>query len=175
MNISLEALANIGEVIGAAAVVASLLYLAIQVRQSTQAQRTENFARALERVSSMQATLSQDEELTRIFSKGVQDATELSSLERIRFTWALYEAFDAFEFMYQTHQTREIPDEVWKRWSMTVAWWLSFPGVHAWWVNRPVEFTASFTDYVDGILRDNPTDQKANTRWQTFVATGSMG
>ena len=46
----LEALANLGEVIGAAAVVASLLYLAVQVRQRTKAQRTENYARAGSRV-----------------------------------------------------------------------------------------------------------------------------
>lgn len=169
--IDLQSLANLGEVVGAAAVVASLLYLAVQVRQSTKAQRTENYARALDRVSSMQSVLSQDGEISRIFAKGVQDTAKLTALEKIRFTWSLYEAFDAFEFMFHTYKTDQIPEEVWKRWSLTVAWWLSFPGVQAWWQNRPVQFTESFTLFVESVLHDNPTNIEANQRWQQFVAS----
>ena len=40
---NLESLANLGEIVGAIAVVVSLIYLAVQVRQNTQAQQTENF------------------------------------------------------------------------------------------------------------------------------------
>ncbi len=170
--INLESLAQLGEVIGAAAVVASLLYLAVQVRQGTRAQRTENYARALERVSAMQSVLSQDSEISRIFARGVQDTSKLTPLDKIRFTWSLYEAFDAFEFMFHTYETDQMPDEVWHRWSLTVAWWLSFPGVQSWWHNRPVQFTASFTKFVEDVLRDNPTDVNLNRRWERFVAAG---
>jgi len=171
--IDLQALANLGEVIGAIAVVASLLYLAVQVRQSTNAQRTENYARALERVSSMQSALSQDGEISRIFARGVQDTSKLTALEKIRFTWSLYEAFDAFEFMFHTYKTDEIPEEVWNRWAMTVAWWLNFPGVQTWWRTRPVQFTESFTAFVQSTIADNPTDIKASERWQQFIASSA--
>jgi len=170
--IDLQSLANLGEVIGAAAVVASLLYLALQVRQNSKAQRTENYARALERVSAFQAVLSQDNDLARIFAKGVWDTSKLTGLEKIRFTWSLYEAFGSFEFMFHTYETDEIPEEVWNRWSQTVAWWLIFPGVRQWWMNRPVNFTESFTSFVESVIRENPTDLKANERWQRFVASG---
>jgi hypothetical protein len=169
--IDLQSLAYLGEVIGGVAVVASLLYLALQVRQSARAQQTENYARALERVSSMQSALSQDSDLARIFAKGVQDASQLTALEKIRFTWSLYEAFGAFEFMFHTYETNEIAEEVWERWSLTVAWWLHFPGVRQWWSNRPVRFTESFTLFVESVIRENPTDLEANQRWQQFVAS----
>ena len=169
--IDLQSLAYLGEVIGAAAVVASLLYLALQVRHSSKAQRTENYARALERVSAFQAVLSQDSDLARIFAKGVRDTSELTGLEKIRFTWSLYEAFGSFEFMFQTYKTDEIPEEVWKRWSETVAWWLHFPGVQQWWTNRPVNFTESFTLFVESVIRENPTDIEASQKWQEFVAS----
>lgn len=171
--IDLQSLANIGEIVGAVAVVASLLYLAAQVRQGTTAQRTENYARALERVSAMQSVLSQDGEISRIFAKGVQDPSRITALERIRFTWSLYVAFDAFEFMFHTYNTDQIPDEVWERWSSTVAWWLCFPGVQAWWQNRPVQFSKSFTVFVEALIRDNPTNVEANERWQQFVASSN--
>jgi len=169
--IELESLAYLAEVIGAVAVVASLLYLAVQVRQGTQAQRTENYARALERVSSVQSVLSQDGELSRIFARGVQDTSKLTTLEKIRFTWSLYETFDAFEFMFHTYSTDQIPEEVWNRWSLTAAWWLSFPGVQTWWENRPVQYSESFTQFVESVIHDNPTNSEANKRWHEFVAS----
>lgn len=171
---NLESLANLGEIIGAIAVVVSLLYVAIQVRQNTQAQQTENFSRALDRVAAMQATLSQDPETSVIFSKGVLDPSELTAKERMQFTWAMYELFGAFEFMYLASKTKAIPTEVWQRWSSAVAWWLSFSGVQTWWTVRPIPFTESFTSYVEDVLRNNPTDAESTRRYQDFVAKGKL-
>jgi hypothetical protein len=169
----LQSLANLGEVVGAVAVVASLLYLAVQVRQGTRAQQSENYARAMERVAAMQSVLSHDGEISHIFARGVQDMARLTGLEKIRFSWALYEAFDAFEFMFLTYSSNQMPEEVWQRWSMTVAWWLSFPGVQTWWKYRPVQFTASFALFVESLLRDNPTDIEAQQAWHDFIASSA--
>jgi hypothetical protein len=166
----LQSLANIGEIIGAVVVILSLVYLAIQVRQNTEAQRTENYARALERLAAMQSTLSQDSEISLIFSKGVVDTSKLTPQERIRFTWSLYEAFGAFEFMFLASKTGSIAEEVWSRWSTAVAWWLTFPGVQAWWIIRPLPFSDSFTLFVESLLMDNPTDAEQNQRWQEFIS-----
>lgn len=168
----LQYLANLGEVVGAVVVVLSLIYLAIQVRQNTQAQRTENYARALDRIAAMQSLLSQDGETSLMFSKAVLDVSKLTPQERLRFTWWMYEAFGAFEFMFHVSRTDSIPDEVWRRWSSGVAWWLSFPGVQAWWRARPVPFTDSFTVFVESLLGNNPTDPVMVKRYQEFIAEG---
>jgi hypothetical protein len=166
----LQSLANIGEIVGGVAVVVSLVYLAIQVRQNTQAQRMENYSRALDRVATMQAELSHGDKIAVVFSKGVADVSSLTAAERIQLTWSLYEAFGAFEFMFHAAKSDAIPKEIWVRWSSTTAWWLTFPGVRAWWQARPVPFTASFTSYVDELIRENPTDTEATIRWRKFIA-----
>ena len=171
--IDLQYLANLGEVVGAIVVILSLIYLAIQVRQNTQAQRTENYSRALDRLAAMQSMLSQDGETSHIFSKAVLDTSKLTSQERVRFTWSMYEAFGAFEFMFHASRTNAIPKEVWTRWSSGVAWWLSFPGVQTWWQVRPVAFTESFTAFVESLLKDNPTDLESVQRYQKFIAEGT--
>ena len=168
----LQALANIGEIIGAVTVVLSLIYLAVQIRQSTQAQRTENYSRALDRLAAMQSSMSQDDEFSLMFSTGVVDTKKLTPRERMRFTWSLYEAFGAFEFMFHASKTDAIPEEVWRRWSAAVAWWLTFPGVQTWWTSRPIPFTDSFTSFVESLLEENPTDAESNQRYQEFVAEG---
>ena len=168
----LQSLANIGEIIGAITVVLSLIYLAVQIRQSTQAQRTENYSRALDRLAAMQSSLSQDDEFSLMFSKGAVDTSKLTPQERIRFTWSLYEAFGAFEFMFHASKTDAIPEEVWRRWSYAVAWWLTFPGVQTWWSSRPLPFTDSFTSFVESLLEDNPTDAESSQRYQEFISEG---
>ena len=125
--------------------------------------------RALDRVSSVQNMPSQDTDVSRIFAKGVEDTSTLTALEKIRFTWALYESFDSFEFMYYTYKTNQMPEEVWNRWSMTVGWWLRFPGVQTWWRHRPVQFSDSFTEFVESLLKNNPTKKETLQRWQEFV------
>ncbi len=171
---NLESLANLGEIIGAVAVVVSLVYLAVQVRQNTRAQQTENFSRALDRVAAMQATLSQDPATSVIFSKGVADPSKLTPKERMQFTWAMYELFGAFEFMFLAAKDNSIPEEIWQRWSSAVAWWLTFPGVQAWWKVRPIPFANSFTSYVESLLENNPTNAESTRRYQDFIVHGQQ-
>src|SRR5262245_47740870 len=103
MNVNLDTLAKLGEFVSGVVVMISLVYLAYQVRQNTRSLRTENYARVLERMSTVQSRLSIDPELNRIVIYGAQDPSKLSRMERIRFTWALYEMFGAGEFMF--HQS----------------------------------------------------------------------
>lgn len=168
----LQSLANLSEVIGSIVVVLSLIYLAVQVRQNTQAQRMENYSRGLDRLAAMQSMISQGSEISLLLSKGAINSSKLTSEERVRFTWALYEMFGAFEFMFQASKSHAIPEEVWTRWSAGVAYWLALPGVQTWWQARPLPFTVSFTALVDSLLKDNPTDAEQMRRYQEFVAPG---
>ena len=169
----LQSLANLSEVIGSIVVVLSLIYLAVQVRQNTEAQQTENYSRALDRLAAMQSMLSQDGEISLILSKGTLDTSKLTPRERLRFTWFFYECFGAYEFMFHASRTDAIPEEVWTRWSLGVAWWLTFPGVQAWWHTTPIPFTESFTAFVDSLLKDNPTGAEPTRRYQEFIAQGT--
>ena len=169
---NLESLASLGEIVGAIAVVVSLLYLAVQVRQNTRAQRLENASRILDRTASMQGALSRDSAMSVLFSKGVSDPSKLTPQERIQFTWAMYEFFGALEFMYLAANENSIPEEIWQRWSSAAAWWLTFPGVQAWWNARPIPFADSFSSYIESLLDDNPIDAESTRRYQDFLANG---
>jgi hypothetical protein len=169
MTWGLQALADLGELVSGVAVVVSLVYLAYQVRQSTQSLRTENYARALERVAAIQARLSSDAGSAGVFTRGTRDPAALSPEERVQFAWAFYEMFGAFEFMFHQAQTRALPPEVWERWSDTLSWWISLPGVRAWWRALPSPFSADFSAYVDARAAAGPADPEAAKRWAAFL------
>ena len=67
----------------------------------------------------------------------------------MQFAWAFYEMFGAFEFMYHQFQAHALPAEVWERWSATLSWWISMPGVQAWWRAKPAPFNSTFSAFVE--------------------------
>jgi hypothetical protein len=166
---ALEDLANIGELVSAIAVVISLAYLALQVRQNTASLRSDAYGRALDRISEMQGRFASDSGFTTFWARGALDAAALTPAERIRAMWALYEAFGAFEFMYLQHALGALPDEVWERWAKTTAWWLSHPGIRTMWHARPAPFTASFTAYVEREAMAAGADPEAQQRWVAYL------
>ena len=166
---TLQDLANIGEFVGGVVVVGTLAYLAIQVRQNTHSLRTENYGRALDRISAMQSLMSRNESFSMMFSRGVVDPSTLTATQRVQFTWAAYEAFGAFEFMFLQAQSKAMPQEVWDRWAGTVRWWLTFPGIRTWWATKPAPFSASFSAFVDDYIESKPELSASTERWQAFV------
>ena len=168
----LATLANLGEFIGGLVVVVSVVYLAMQVRQYTGAQRTQNYAVALARIGDFQARMSRESEFADILVYGTSDPGRLTRQQRIQFTWAFYEMFGAFEFMFLQTRSGAMPEDVWQRWHATLRWWMSFPGVQAWWRSRPSPFTEAFSRLVDDAAAQGPLDPAANERWVAYLQGG---
>lgn len=165
----LTTLAQLGEFIGGIFVVISLIYLAYQVRQNTTSLRTENYARALDRLSTLQSNLSSDAELNRLVTVGAQDPERLSPTDRMRLTWSLYELLGAAEFVFHQAERGALPEEIWERWKATLVWWFSNPGIARWWRAKPTPFSTSFEAFVEDLIRTTPFDPEAAERWEAFV------
>lgn len=166
----LDSLAKLGEFIGGFFVVVSLVYLAHQVRQNTRSLRSENYARVLERMSTVQSRLSADGELNRIVAVGAEHPDQLTRAERLRFSWAMYELFGAVEFMYLQYREDALPESVWQRWESSLVWWLSHPGMQAWWAAKPAPLAAEFQQFADELLRTRPMNPETVARWRLFIA-----
>jgi hypothetical protein len=166
----LDTLANIGEFVGGIFVIVTLIYLAYQVRQNTKALRIENYSRVLERMSTLQSRLAVEPELNHLFMVGAEDPARLTRAERTRFAWALYELFGAGEFMYHQSLENALPPAVWNRWQETIRWWLSYPGMRAWWDAKPAPLTRDFEFFANRMIEDHPVDPAALQRWHSFVA-----
>ena len=82
---TLQDLGDIGERVGAIGVVVSLVYLAIQIRQNTRSVRSASFQEAIRDVIAITDALGTDEELSRIYWKGLADFESLEQDERRRY------------------------------------------------------------------------------------------
>lgn len=82
---SLEQYAYLGQLVAAAAVVASLLFLGMQIRASTLASRQTAAHTVLASQAEVIQIISSSTEASRIWRTGLQDASNLLPDERVRF------------------------------------------------------------------------------------------
>ena len=75
---SIQDLGSVGELVGAVAVVLSLLYLATQIRQNTQATRASSYEDVAQGVRAFMALIAQDEGLAQIYLRGAATSNHLA-------------------------------------------------------------------------------------------------
>ncbi len=149
-----QAIGALGDLIGAVAVVVSLIYLSIQVRQNTNAMRAET---AREVVASMRAnntTVIADPELFRIFSTVTENPGQLSAQERGRATHLLFNHFRSIEDAHHQYIQGNLDEEIWAGWSRTFSDYINSPGWREYWELRRDIFSSAFVRYVDGLGGD---------------------
>src|SRR5256885_584329 len=82
---NLNDLANLGQIVGALAVVVSLIYVAHQIRQNTNAVRTATAQSVHEHFASWYHLLDSDESLSQVVIDGLKDYGSLSEKNKARF------------------------------------------------------------------------------------------
>jgi hypothetical protein len=153
---SLEDLGNIGEFVAAVAVVISLIYLAVQIRQNT-AQTRQNirvvrasaFQNITDRVTRWNDSLAGDPELARIYASGLLDPRSLNDVERIRFETHAGNAFRHWEDIFLLRRDGLVDDEVWE--ARKAQWKVFFaePGMKWIWGRRKASMVSSFQAFID--------------------------
>ena len=81
-----QLLGNFGEFFGAIAVVVTLGYLVVQIRQNTNATRASTSFAVNESLTDLNAALRSDGEFAEIWLRGIEDLDSLTPTEYARFT-----------------------------------------------------------------------------------------
>ena len=98
-----DAISAISQLIGSLAVVLSVLYLAVQVHQSTRVAKLAMQDAAATALRDVTKPLMENAELERIWRVGLEDIGALSIEERARFFHAAYQFLKAFETIHFHH------------------------------------------------------------------------
>jgi hypothetical protein len=113
MNLNWEAIAAIGEAVGGLAVIASLTYLAIQIRQSRNLERAASIREMLEKGSRVLAYTADHPGTLEVLRRGVEDFSTLSVEEKEVFNcWGIYCLVRVEQAMYM-HRDGLLPDASW--------------------------------------------------------------
>lgn len=145
---NLQDLANIGQVIGAVAVVLSLFYVGFQIRQNTAAVRSATAQAVHDNYADWYSGLSQNPETNRIAVKGLKDYASLGETEKAQFI-CVFMAFSSYS-QNAFYQWREgsLSPQLWMSWESLIFNLVCSPGGREFWKERSYIFGNEFRDYV---------------------------
>lgn len=145
-----DAIGAIGEIVGALAVVASLGYLAVQIR----AQNRESRAAATHEISlGFRESVANflDQGLVDIFLAYAEDPDSLSDGDNLRLIIGLQSIFRVWEEAFYQYQDGRLDDRIWQTMTSQYSMFLSAPAFNMAWSLRKQHFDPSFRDFVDGL------------------------
>ena len=157
----LEALGNLGDFVGGLAVVVTLAYLAVQVRQNTrQLERTGAMSKAATYQSLTalivegNARISTSRDLAELRVRGREALGNLDEVDQHRFLVNMSSMFRIMENLFQQNAAGLLTDEQYSSWQHMLRTHLSFPGTRDAWSQISPAFSATFRDEVESILNE---------------------
>jgi hypothetical protein len=131
-----EAIGAIGQMVGAIAVVISLIYLAREVRRNARATRHAAMRATLDSFNRLAQQLTQDPDLAGLYCRACDDFEALEAVDRTRFGWFMHQIFRNMEDVYYQNLQGHLDPHLWRGLEVAMRDMNTAPGVQAWWRSR---------------------------------------
>lgn len=147
-------LGNFGQVVGAIAVVVTLVYLSAQVKQNTDAIQSTNATTVQINFQNLARDLSTDRDLSNIVIRALKDNEDLTPAEKLAaYAW-FFGLLKAGELAYTLFLRGGLDADYWHgSLAFYRAYWTT-PGFRKYWANRRQAFTPDFRAAVDAWIED---------------------
>jgi hypothetical protein len=148
-----EAIAAIGEAVGGLAVIASLIYLAVQIRQSRQLERAASIREMFAKGSDMVGYTAHHPENLETIRRGVADLSQLSFEEIDIFNgWAVHCLVVVEQAMYM-HRDGLLPEASWRAFENYGLAIVRSPGGSEWWSTYAGVIGQEFVSRLNEVVR----------------------
>ena len=144
-----EAIGAIGEIVGGIAVVVTVGYLAIQIRQNTRSVRDSAVQEVVHTLAELTLHLGTNPQSTAILRRGAKSPDDLSEDEWSQFSTLLHGIFNNYQNYYWMRERGLLDDSVWTPTVNNLRLQMKLPGFQTWWKRYPLELSTSFTEYVE--------------------------
>ena len=141
-------LGNYGEFVGAVAVVLTLIYLAVQVRQNTNTIAGSTEMDLAREMTAWHARITADPELIQLYEKGASNEP-MSDSEMTRYRWVAAELIWLYEGAYKQHLRALISNNTWESIVTAIVGLLRGHVLSAWWESRTSALSPEFVAYID--------------------------
>jgi hypothetical protein len=156
-DMTIQDLGSIGELVGAVATVATLIYLAHQIRANTSAVRSAAAQSVHEAFATWYRMLAADTDLAQITTNGLRDYSSLSETERARFVATFMAFLSCSQDAFIKWREGSLSPELWSGWELVMMNLVIPPGGQAFWQERGYLFGAEFRGHVENdIMKRKP-------------------
>lgn len=147
---------HVGEIVATLAVVASVVFVAVEIRQNSEAQVLSTTQAAVsDYVGSLERFID-NPDFACLYVKGAQDYESLSGSERLRFSAFYMSTYYQLQEMHRLAEEGTLDADTWSGFHGLLSETTRYPGVRQWFGIRRDWFSTRFQGYVDALIRDNP-------------------
>lgn len=165
-TLTLEQAYYIGELIAAIAVVVSLIYVALQVRQNTYAVRLNTNHQVAEELTNLYDRWNNDGVMSDIFFRGLAAPEDLAGIEKFRFYTMMHNYFRTYENAYYQQIQGAFDPLQWTGVNQMLCDTAKLPGLNTYWQDRKYWYSVDFQKHFDKLALGtsaNPAYRQAGT------------
>ncbi len=151
---TLADLSDLSQALGAAAVFASLVFVGVQIRQNTKAQKASSHHAVTDSFNALNALIVSDQNVARLWRLGMAGADTLNEDERTSFSFLALAYMRIFETLYYQYGTGTLDKKLFEAELGTLKWSVTNPGMVAWWTTNPISLSAEYRAFIDGLIRE---------------------
>src|ERR1700692_4954131 len=148
-DVNLETVSAIAQIIAAIGVIASLFYLAAQIRQNTRSQRSVVVDSLTQSQINLLGPQGTNPDLMRAFAVATEDWYGATEEDRLRAVSMLFTTFKLFENAWFQKRHGTLDREQWEGWDLHIRVYYHRPGVQVWWSDRKAMFAAGCRKYLE--------------------------
>ena len=149
-SLTLEQASYLAEIIGVIAVVISLIYVGLQVKQNTLAIKLSTVHNVAEEWRDTSALISSNGDLAEILTKGFGDLHSIKGGDQLRAYAYMQNLFNLFENAYYQRVEGALDERYWsgmKKWFVNMT---DLPGIQTYWQERKYVYADDFQGFMDG-------------------------
>lgn len=144
-----EAIGAVGEILGAIGVIATLGYLAVQIRQNTASNRQAAARSTVDSINRLNIVSVEQPDLLDLLTRGMANLAELDPREGARFHVLWMSSFIVYQQVFFHAERGEIEPHLRNLIDSHMFEYLGTPGLGAWWEANSKRFSSKFVAYVD--------------------------
>ena len=158
MKLKLSDMAHIAEIVGAVVIVVSLIYVGIQVNDSTRAVRSATANETTAAMSAWYVTVGSSEQATRVFYDGMTNPESLSNQELTQYIYMSHGLFLEYQAAFYLSQEGTLDLRLQQSLVNTIAGVREMPGFLKYWQQRRDLFEPGFREFVDDLIANGATN-----------------
>lgn len=137
---------NVAELISAIAVLATLIYLSVQIRQNKQAISSQTLLVAMQNFNAINQSIAADADVARIWNTGIVDPDALTQSDASRFFMLARQVVNAYMSLFWLYRDGALSEARWRGFGFDAA--VNLPGIRRYFEAQVPIQEADFVSYV---------------------------
>ena len=157
-NMTLENIYYIGQTVAVVALLLSIIFVGLQIRQNTKALKSTSHHAITDSFNQLNVLIGTDPKAGRIWRLGLGGPENLDVDEQMSFSFLCLGYMRIFETLYFQNKNGTMDAQLFESKRRSIVAGFPFPGWRAWWATNTLSFSDEFRTFIDEAMQSTLAD-----------------